>query len=93
MSTAGESMPQSKAINNWDNTGYMIYVRSSGTADLIKGTGAAAQSLAKDVAVNNFSAGQMTRVRVEYTAESGNIKAYFNDGESPSINVNDASFE
>ena len=84
---------QSKAINNWDNTGYMIYVRSSGTADLIKGTGAAAQSLAKDVAVNNFSAGQMTRVRVEYTAEGGNIKAYFNDEESPSINVNDASFE
>jgi len=80
------------ANGNWAY-GYFLYVRPTGTADFFCCSAGGNAKLANAVTVPNFdSATKKTKIRVEYTAATGNIKIFFNDNAEPTINVNDVTY-
>ncbi len=80
---------ESLSNNNWGKTGYFLYVRGSGVVEFIAAKGA---TLAAAVPVPDFDLNAMTKIRVEYTAVTGNIKVYFNDSTTPTIDVIDTQY-
>ena len=80
-------------VNNWDKTGYLFYIRANGKADLLRADGNGKTALAQNVQVENYQSESMVKVRIEYTADSGNIKIYFNGQENPAIDVTDTKWQ
>lgn len=78
----------SKSGDNWSTTGYLLYVRPTGTADLLHG--GPQTPLASGVAVPNFDANAMTKIKM--VAADGHIKVYFNDTATASIDVEDSTY-